>query len=346
MTTNTQGLLGRGVGTAGAQIYNGFYTSWYPKYAIYLSGPNPGHTWAFGHRVYGDKDIRPLGGDCYEIVSYYITYSSLKSRTTSSVAPTTALTTGATLSTDTDSPATATIAAPFSTTTTALTTRTTSPSELTVADPPIIEGIFTGTVYTDSSDNSTFVVLCGKSLYTPSSSISSGYIALGVVSAVVVMGGFIWLANWWQYKFWSTHTASISIGPSRVQQIVVDPPPIAMLQHQQQQPIYATPLPSQYNGYGQPANVLSGLRPTQAQPQNGDGRVGVSVPPPVYGQENYSQQNYGQQNHGQQTYGQQNYGQQNSMSGNQRGNNVNVGYADPFAGQAVSTNKPDGMERR
>ncbi|KAJ3239683.1 hypothetical protein HDU78_002727 [Chytriomyces hyalinus] len=310
MTTSTQGLLGRGVGTAGAQIYNGFYSTWYPKYAIYLSGPNPGHTWGFGHRVYGDKDIRPLGGDCYEIVSYYISYSALKSPTTSSVAPTTTLTTGTTSSTDTDSPATATIAAPLSTTTAALTTRTASPNVLTVAYPPTIEGIFTGTVYTDSFDNSTFVVLCGQKLsypdYLSAYSPPWGIVALASVTSLVGMGAFIWLVIWWQRKFWSTHTASISIGPSRVQQIVVDPPPIAMLQQQQQQPIYATPSPSQNNRYGQPANVLSGSYPVYSQPQNSDG---MPAPAPAA----YT------------NYGQQNYGQQNSMSGNQRGNNVNVG---------------------
>ncbi|KAJ3400913.1 hypothetical protein HDU80_006490 [Chytriomyces hyalinus] len=316
--TSTQGLPGRGVGTAGAQIY-GFYTTWYPKYAVYLSGPNAGHTWSFGHRVYGDKDIRPLGGDCYEIVSYYITYSALKS-------PTTTLTTGATLSTDSDSPATATIAAPFSTTTAALTTRTTSLNVLTVAYPPTIEGIFTGTVYTDSFDNSTFVVLCGQKLsypdYLSTYSPPWGVVALVSVTSLVGMGAFVWLVLWWQRKFWSTHTASISIGPSRVQQVVVDPQHIAMLQ-QQQQPIYAAPLPSQNNGYSQPANVLSGSYPVYAQPQNSDG---MSAPAPAA----YA------------NYGQQNYGQQNSMSGNQRGNNVNVVYADP----PPAGNMPGGVEKR
>ncbi|KAJ3263673.1 hypothetical protein HDU77_010218 [Chytriomyces hyalinus] len=329
--SSTQGLLGRGVGTAGAQIYNGFYSTWYPKNAVYLSGPNPGHTWSFGHRVYGDKDIRPLGGDCYEIVSYYISYSALTSPTTSSDAPTTTLTTSTTLSTDTDSPATATIAAPFSTTTTALTTRAASPNVLTVASPPTIEGIFTGTVYTDSFDNSTFVVLCGKKQPPPDYSSTYFTAVLAAVTFLVGMGAFVWFVSRWQYKFWSTHMASFSFGPSQVVVGNTDPQHIGMVQ-QQQQPIYATPLPSQNNGYGQPANVLSGSYPVYAQPQNSDG---MPAPAPA------AYTNYGQQNYGQQTYG-----QKNSMFGKKHGNNVNVVYADPFAGQAVSTNKPDGMERK
>ncbi|KAI8828515.1 hypothetical protein BJ741DRAFT_670144 [Chytriomyces cf. hyalinus JEL632] len=324
--TSTQGLTGRGVGTAGAQIYNGFYSTWYPKYAIYLSGRNAGQTWSFGHRVYGDKDVRPLGGNCYEIVSYYITYSPLIWPTTASVKRTTTLTTSTTLSTASDSQATATVAAPFSTTSAALTTRTASPSELTVASPPSVEGIFTGTVYTDSFDNSTFVVLCGQKQSFPDYSPPWAFVGLGLAASVVGMGLFIWCMIRWQRTFWSTHTASISVGPSRVQQVVVgstDPQHIAMLQ-QQQQPIYVTP----YNGYGQPANVLSGSYPVYAQPQNSDD---MSAPAPA------AYANYGQ--HGQQTYG-----QQNSMSGNQRMSNVNVLYADPPP--ASSTSRPDGVERR
>ncbi|KAJ3227552.1 hypothetical protein HDU81_006586 [Chytriomyces hyalinus] len=297
--TSTQGVTGtgRGVGTAGAQTY-GCYSSWYPKYAVYLNGPNPGHSWAFGHRVYGDKDIRPLGGDCYEIVSYYITYSPLKWTTNSFVARTTRPTTSTTSLTDADSPATATVAASFSMTTDAPTTRTSLPNELTVSYLPTIEGTFTGTVYTDPFDNSTFVVICGKKESFPTYSPPWAFVGLGLGMFLVVMGTFLWFVVRCQTKFWSTHTASFSVGPSRVQQAVVgstDPQHIAMLQ--QQQRIYVTPLPSQYNGYGQPANVQSNGYPVHVQFQNSDG---VSAPAPAaYGQYNYSQQNYAQQNYGQ-----------------------------------------------
>ncbi|KAI8828516.1 hypothetical protein BJ741DRAFT_700725 [Chytriomyces cf. hyalinus JEL632] len=332
--STTQGVTSRGVGTAGAQTYEFWSTgsTWAPTSAVYLSGREARPVWWFGHRVYGDKEIRPLGGNCYEITAYYVAYYRDLKETTSSAATTKPLSANGTLSTDPESPATATTSAPVTTSTTSTSAITkTLPRQATVYSiPSFNEGIFTGTVYTDAFDNSTFAVICGKNQYQQYSSSSlSVYVYLGMAVAFVVVAALAWFAFRWQRKFWSTHSATITVGPGGSQQVLVGPQHIAMLQ--QQQPMYASTSPNQYSGYGKPDNFLSGSYPVYGQSQN---NAGMSVPAPVYGQHSYGQQNYDQQN----------YGQQNSMSGNQHGNNVTVVYADPPP--AGSTYRPDGVERK
>ncbi|KAI8828543.1 hypothetical protein BJ741DRAFT_670167 [Chytriomyces cf. hyalinus JEL632] len=317
--TSTQVFKSRGVGTAGAQTYKNAYSGWTPKSAVYLSGPDPGHIWWFGHDLYGAKDIRPLGGDCYEIAAFYVMYYPSRQTTTSSASRTTRLTSSATASADTDSATTATTDAPSSTTTSAPSTTTTMPFELTVSRiPKYNQGVFTGTVYTDALDNSTFAVICPSSTYSEYNGTSTYYIFAFLAVVFVGTIGLTWYLVRIQRRFWSGHTATITVGPGGGRQVVVestDPQHFAMLQQQQQQqqPIYATTSPNRYSGYGRLASALSGSYPVYGQSQN---NAGLSAPAQAYG--------YGQQN-----YGQQNYGQQNSMPGNQQGNNFNVLYSDP-----------------
>ncbi|KAJ3242007.1 hypothetical protein HDU81_008879 [Chytriomyces hyalinus] len=168
--TSTQ-VANRGVGTAGAQTYAPKYltSSWHPTQAVYLGGP-PDNRWWFGHPVFGDRDIIPLGNNCYEVVAYRVGYDHsfpkwVDTDTTGSLT--------ANASTFTESDSSTTTTATTTTTTTAIintltaaTTRATGkslPGEITIdSRPKFNEGVFSGTVYTDSLDNSTFVVVCAK----------------------------------------------------------------------------------------------------------------------------------------------------------------------------------------
>ncbi|KAJ3232552.1 hypothetical protein HDU81_002875 [Chytriomyces hyalinus] len=287
--TSTQVFKSRGVGTAGAQTYDLAYSGWTPTSAIYLSGPDPGHIWWFGHKLYDAKDIRPVGGNCYQIAAFYVFYYTSRQTTTlSTIRTTTRLTISTTLSMDSDSSVTATTAALSSTTIAAPSTRTTLPSELSISKVPRFnEGVFTGTVYTDTLDNSTFAVVCAINTIPPYDGTPNYYIFAYVSVVVVVVVALSCYSYRQQHKFWSTHSATISVAPGGGRHVVVgstDPQYIAMLQQQQeQQPVYATTSPG---GYGQPANVPSGSYPVYAQSQSSDGKAGLSSPAPAYGQYN------------------------------------------------------------
>ncbi|KAI8834995.1 hypothetical protein BJ741DRAFT_608837 [Chytriomyces cf. hyalinus JEL632] len=204
------GLAGssRGIGSGLPIGYSGGYSGWSPRGIIIIGGPNYGHTWGWSSTP--SSNIRSTGGGCYEVPVVNAT----------DIAPTKSNTATATLaalsSSDSQAPATATLPAiPINT--------------QSIGVTGLSEGVFTGTIYTDASDNSTFTVICNKD-YSQSS--SSSYQSSSPNGALIVIGvilgvGVIALLTYWCAKNTDSGKRDATANdPPSIPQPIIEPLPV------------------------------------------------------------------------------------------------------------------------